>query len=265
MLGRFVVPAARLDELARASGARLAPAAEGEPWRLSALLGREPLADAALIAGFDGAWRGRFVVDTVELKAASEAEAEAALDVLPRGLTAYVELPLDPPPSLLALLRRRGARAKLRTGGVVPAAIPTPGEVADFIAACAAAGVPFKATAGLHHPLRSERALSYEPDSPRAPMHGFLNVFAAAVFARAGASSAELEALLREEDAAQIRLNAAGLGWRELHVSTATVAAARSEFATSFGSCSFAEPVADLQQLGVLAGSAPPPAPARTA
>jgi hypothetical protein len=227
MLGRFVVPAPRLDELARAAAAL----GDGEPWRLSALFGKEPLADAALVAAFDAAWHARFVVDAVELKAASAAEAEAALDVLPGNVTPYVELPLEPPPDALALLRRRGARAKLRTGGVVPEAIPAPAGVAGFIAACVAAGVPFKATAGLHHPLRAERALSYEPDSPRASMHGFLNVFAAAVFARVGASAAELEALLLEE---------------------ATVAAARREFATSFGSCSFAEPVADLQELGLL-------------
>ena len=36
---------------------------------------------------------------------------------------------------------------------------------------------------GLHHPIRAERALTYAPDSPRATMHGFLNVFAAAAFA----------------------------------------------------------------------------------
>ena len=153
---------------------------------------------------------------------------------------------------LLSTLRRRGARAKARTGGVVPDAIPDPADLARFIAACAAASVPWKATAGLHHPIRAERALTYEPGSPRAVMHGFLNVFAAAAFAGGGAPAADLEAVLREEDAAAFRLDEDGLSWRHLRVATAELARSRRDFASSFGSCSFAEPVADLRSLGVL-------------
>ncbi len=145
------------------------------------------------------------------------------------------------------------ARAKVRTGGVVPEAIPDPADLARFIAACATAGVPWKATAGLHHPVRGERALTYEPGGPRAVMHGFLNVFAAAAFARAGAALADLEAVLREEEASAFRLDEDGLAWRHLRVSADDVLEARRDFATSFGSCSFAEPVADLRALGVLA------------
>ena len=76
----------------------------------------------------------------------------------------------------------------------MPEAIPDPADLARFIAACAAAGVPWKATAGLHHPVRAEQALTYEPGAPRAVMHGFLNVFAAAAFAGGGAPLADLEA-----------------------------------------------------------------------
>ena len=83
-------------------------------------------------------------------------------------------------------------------------------------------------------------------------MHGFLNVFAAAAFAGGGAPAADLEAVLREEDAAAFRLDEDGLSWRHLRVSTAELARSRRDFASSFGSCSFAEPVADLRSLGVL-------------
>lgn len=253
MLGRFVVPAARLVELGRAADAHLPEPGTGEPWRLSALVGADPHTDAALVEAFNDSRAGRAVVDTVELKAASPAQTGEALAALPPGLVAFVEVRLDEPlDAMLATLKRRGARAKIRTGGVVPEAIPDPSDVARFIAACAAADVPWKATAGLHHPLRSERALGYETTSPRGVMHGFLNVFAAAVFARAGASLAKLDAVLREQDGAAFRLDDEGLRWRELHAATSAVAATRRDFAGSFGSCSFAEPVADLRALGVL-------------
>jgi hypothetical protein len=113
--------------------------------------------------------------------------------------------------------------------------------------------VPFKATAGLHHPIRAEQALTYEPGSPRAVMHGFLNLFAAAAFARAGADAAEIESVLQEADASAFRLDDRGLGWRHRHASIADLAETRRVFAASFGSCSFAEPVADLRELGLLA------------
>ena len=253
MLGRFVVPAARLVELGRAADVQLPDPGTGEPWRLSTLLGGDTHGDAALVDSWNASRAGRAVVDAVELKAASREQAEAALAALPVALTAYVEVGLDEGlDAMLAALKTLGARAKLRTGGVVPEAIPDPEDVARFIAACAAADVAWKATAGLHHPLRAERALTYEPASPRATMHGFLNVFGAAVFARAGATLAELDAVLREPLASAFRLDDEGLSWRQRHASTREITAARRDFASSFGSCSFAEPVADLQALGVI-------------
>jgi hypothetical protein len=213
------------------------------------------------VASFDRSHAGRAVVDAVELKAGSPEEAEAALEALPAGLAAFVEVPLgDELGGILAVLGRRGASAKARTGGVVPGAIPDPADLARFLAACAAAGVPFKATAGLHHAVRAEHALAYEPGSPRATMHGFLNVFAAAAFARAGAPASDLETVLREEDAT-FRLEGEALEWRGLRVEAEALASTRRGFAASFGSCSFAEPVADLRSLGVLAPESHPAHP----
>jgi hypothetical protein len=255
MLGRFVLPAGRLAELARAADSHLPEAGSGDPWRLSALLGPDVHGDSALVSAFNAKSAGRAVVDDVELKAGSAAEAEAALGALPPGLEAFVEVPLDGDlDAILAVLRARRARAKARTGGVVPEAIPAPGDVARFIGACARAGVPWKATAGLHHPVRAEHALTYSGDSPRAVMHGFLNVFAAGALARAGASASDLEAVLREGDPSALRLAADALAWRHLRASTDEVREARRSFATSFGSCSFSEPVAGLRELGVLGG-----------
>jgi hypothetical protein len=253
MLGRFVAPAGRLVELGRAAETLLPEPGAGEPWRVSALLGADLHGDGARVASWNVSHSGRATVDSVELKAVSPEEAEAALATLPPGLVAFVELPLASDlAGPLAVLKQRGARAKLRTGGVVPEAIPEPGDVAHFIVACAAAGVPFKATAGLHHPVRAEHALGYEAFSPHAVMHGFLNVFAAAAFAKYGSRAAEVEAVLREQDARAFVLDETGLAWRDRRLATEAIASVRRDFATSFGSCSFAEPVADLRALEVL-------------
>jgi len=254
MLGRFVLPAARLAELSRAADAYLPEPGGGEPWPLSALLGADTRGDAALVDSFNRAQAGRAAVDAVELKAGSPEEADEALEALPAWLAAFVEVPLDADPAaLLAVLKARGARAKVRTGGVVPEAIPGPPGLARFVAACAAAGVPFKATAGLHHPVRAEHALTYEPGAPRAVMHGFVNVFAGAALAQAGASLAELEALLSEGKPSAFRFEPDGLRWRGRVLPADALARARRELSLSFGSCSFAEPVADLRTLGVIA------------
>ena len=250
MLGRFVLPAARLGELGQA----LAGIAAGDgPWPLSALVGPDVASDAAQITAFEARAAGRARVDSVELKASTPAEAEAALAAVPAGMDAYVELPVgvDPGP-MLGVLRARGARAKIRTGGLTRDAVPEPAPVARFIAACADAGVPFKATAGLHHAVRAQHALTYAPDAPRAVMHGFLNLFAAAALAHAGAAI-DVEAVLSEQSAAAFRFGEDGLAWRQLRASTADLAGARASLAVSFGSCSFAEPVSDLRSLGLIA------------
>jgi hypothetical protein len=251
MLGRFVLPAGRLAELARAADAYLPEPGAGAPWRVSALLGADVHGDSALVTAFNAKSAGRAVVDAVELKAASPEEAAAALEALPAGLVPFVEVPLDGElDGHLAVLKTRGAPA--RPAPVAWCGPSRPQAVARFVAACAAAGVPWKATAGLHHPLRAEHALTYAEGAPRAVMHGFLNVFAAAAFARAGASLADLEGVLGEGDPLALRLGGDGLAWRHLRVSTDDLAETRRAFATSFGSCSFAEPVAELRSLGVL-------------
>jgi hypothetical protein len=254
MLGRFVLPAARLAGFARAADGLLPDGGAGAPWRLSALLGPDARGDSARVVSFNDAHAGRAVVDAVEAKATTAEETRDALDAVPPGIAAAVEVPLDAELApILAVLRERGARAKARTGGVVPEAIPEPAALARFMDACAAAGVGWKATAGLHHPLRAAHALTYASDAPRAVMHGFLNVFAAAALLAAGASAAEIELVLRETNAAAFRFTDEGLSWRLLGAPVAAVALARERAGASFGSCSFAEPVEGLRALGVIA------------
>jgi hypothetical protein len=159
------------------------------------------------------------------------------------GLPTYCEVPLA---------QVNGTFAKVRTGGLTPEAVPSSEQVAQFLFDAAARRIPFKATAGLHHPLRAEQALTYAPDSPRAPMHGFLNVFAAAAFAYEGMKFQSIVELLEERDPAALEFTDDDLRWSQYRIATDQVQAARRAFAHSFGSCSFEEPVTELRNLGLL-------------
>lgn len=145
-----------------------------------------------------------------------------------------------------------GEFAKIRTGGLAPEQIPSVPAVAAFICRQARDRRPFKATAGLHHPVRGVYPLTYERDSPRAVMHGFLNVLLAAAFAWHGHEDL-VEPILAEEDPAQLRFMEELAIWRGSELTTGKIVLARCDFIHSFGSCSFEEPVRDLQALGFLA------------
>jgi hypothetical protein len=136
---------------------------------------------------------------------------------------------------------------KLRCGGVTAAAFPGSEQVAFVICACRDAGASFKATAGLHHPVRSYRA------EVSTTMHGFLNVFGAALLAhehRLGPE--EVARILEEEDLAAFRFSDEAFSWRDRRVSTEAILRLRGSAVTSFGSCSFDEPREDLRLLGIL-------------
>jgi hypothetical protein len=157
----------------------------------------------------------------------------------------YCEVPITE----LDAVRDAGSFAKVRTGGVKPEGIPKVEEVAAFILACAERRLAFKATAGLHHPVRAEHALTYEADAPRAVMHGFLNMFLAAAFAWHG--DRDIAPVLAETDPKAFRFDDRA-HWRDKSLSAEHVRDARTDFAHAFGSCSFEEPVRDLQALGLL-------------
>jgi hypothetical protein len=136
---------------------------------------------------------------------------------------------------------------KIRCGGLNAAAFPSPSALACALAACSAAEVPWKATAGLHHPVRRHDTLL------QTAMHGFLNVFGAGILAHAHhLSEEELLPILEEEDPAAFRLDVHSFRWRDLAVTTDAIASARRTSVLSFGSCSFDEPRDDLRALGLL-------------
>lgn len=260
MLGRFVVHAARLDEFIAAMAPLQRAAPVVTPWRLSVLVGPDTESDIARVVEFNASGDGA-VVDAVEARAASVGGVERLAAVLPRGLHAYVEVPLgDDTGALVAAVATARLRAKARTGGVTHDLVPTPTAMARFLAACARHDVAFKVTAGLHHPLRADYPLTYAPDSPRATMFGFVNVFMAAALAHEGATEDLLERVLRETGRDAFHFDDDAARWRDCQLPTATIAHVRASFAIAFGSCSFREPVEELGLAGrPLLGRAPAP------
>lgn len=133
---------------------------------------------------------------------------------------------------------------KLRCGGMEAAAFPTVEQVAFVLTACRDVCVPVKFTAGLHHPFRHRDA------SLDVLAHGFLNVFTAGALAFIlRLDQNEVCKILADEDADHFHFDNDALDRQELLVTNDQIAIARRGFVTSFGSCSFDEPVEDLQRL----------------
>lgn len=248
-LGSFVLPIARLDELVAAASPRWRASSDETPWRLSVLAGIDPAADGAHISAFNAAFANVARIESLE----SRASTPLAVSHLARcgpGMQHFVEIPLsvDLPP-MVAAVRAIGASAKMRTGGVTPDAFPATRDVARFLRACADAGIAFKATAGLHHPVRSEYRLTYESKSARGTMFGYFNVFLAAALALDGATVDQMLVTLEGRSTAMLGIVDEAIRWEGLRVSTARLQEVRASFARSFGSCSFREPLDELETL----------------
>ena len=275
MLGRFILPASRLGEVeafaplfASGSPARfsiLGPAPEAEPdgWLNGA---REALGDSRQ-------WEAEypaFVADRFELKLPASLAVEPGLanllgdlDAAYReggddGPRAALEVPFSTHPEAVGPAAQAVADAngragrpafalKLRCGGVTPDLVPSVEALSAAIIEARDAGVPFKATAGLHHPLPNF------DEAVGARMHGYLGVFGGAVLARVHRLGADdLAEILDDAEADAWRLDEDGVAWRSLRASPAETADGRAHFALSFGSCSFDDPREDLRSLGWL-------------
>jgi hypothetical protein len=83
-------------------------------------------------------------------------------------------------------------------------------------------------------------------------MHGFLNVFLAAAFAQNGMNEEQLVEVLEERAPEAFVFESGRVVWRGEQLVRAHLTNARHLLALSFGSCSFTEPIEELQQLGLL-------------
>jgi hypothetical protein len=288
MLGRFICPAARLTELAPFLGGE---DLGNPPMRISALGrgGKDSQqildgtrADIEAIAEFKSRNGDTVVVDALELRWPAGVIESPSPTVCSRLLDNVVELIRSSDPSALNLVyeagfgrnwqvvlktlidsqgqyrlaRDAGQREtriafKIRCGGLEAPAFPSTTQVAFALAACRDAGVPVKATAGLHHPIRRfDTGL-------QVWMHGFLNLFVAGILGQCHAlEPSQLEAILEDEEASSFRFDEHRISWRDLTASTDAITWNRQNTVLSFGSCSFDEPREDLRALGLLGDTA---------
>lgn len=177
-------------------------------------------------AVLDGPLPAGSSVEAVEVRVGQDVAALSSL-----ASEVYVEVPLDYElEDRLDAISAHGCRAKVRCGG---AAAPSTEALAAFVSGCRARGLGFKSTAGLHHAVRANGG------------HGFLNLLAAVVFG-------DEESALAETDSGAFELDARAFSWRDRSASSAELALVRRSRFHSIGSCSFFEPVDELEALGVL-------------
>jgi hypothetical protein len=238
-LGRFIVDVHRVDELRAVATDAL------RNMRLSVIVSAPSAVD--LVSAFidEGV-----PIEAVELKAASTAEMQR-LAAAPK-IETYIEIPMGATSSaLLEIFAAAGAGVKLRMGGVVAEAFPPAAAVAEMLGALHRHGLAFKATAGLHHPLRARHPVTYAPDSPTGTMHGFINLVCAAALVHFGGNIGEAATILEEQDPGAWHLTPDAITWRSHTWSAEHIAEVRKQF-VAFGSCSFEEPTGELEKLGWL-------------
>jgi len=253
MLGRFVVQSARLGEFVEAAG-DLLPRDGKNRWQLAVTAGEDINETIKAVRDFNRANSAGAVADVLEVKANTVSKIENTVALLPADITAYFEVSTgEALADLVTTLSIKGQRAKLRTGGVTPDAFPSSKQIIRFVRTCMAANVPFKATAGLHHPIRCFKPLTYAPNAPQGTMHGFLNLLMMTGFARESYRTSLLEELMEEEFEEVFSFSEVGVQWRDGHaLSNAHLTWLRQRGMHSFGSCSFDEPIADLEAMGLL-------------
>jgi hypothetical protein len=275
MLGRFVCPAARLGELSPfveelfpLSGPPLAVAVLGRGGETVAEFMEGLRADLGAESEFSGQHGDRVSVDMLELRLPADVLPPAPPKKLgalrgslgpdlimwdfrgrKHGFKVLYEVSLGPDwrAWLTTALRLLPEGFKLRCGGPEAAAFPTSEQVAGVLTACARRNVPFKATAGLHHPIRHFDA------KLQTPVHGFLNVFGAGVLAAAlRLRERTVQTIIEDEDPSHFVFTDDAFRWKDKSAPVEAIVRARRDRVVSFGSCSFDEPRDDLRALGLL-------------
>ena len=239
-LGRFVVSADRIDEVRSAAGESFSE------MRLSLLVA--PNANLSAVSGLL-AEPGRVAF---ECKVGQAAEVEGIAARMPVASEFYFEIPMGADEELLDAIKASGARAKLRMGGVVAEAFPPAKAIVLMLQALAERKLAFKATAGLHHPIRSRHPFTYQADSAAGTMHGFLNLAFAATLLHSGGTAGEALHVLEEEDPKAWRVSRDAIECRAFRWDIDQLRAVREKFFISIGSCSFEEPIRDLESMGWL-------------
>jgi hypothetical protein len=241
MLGRFVVPAAQLARLKEAAALLVD---ETDAWPLAVTIGADVSADLTAVEQFHVPG---LAIDAIECKVASMLELEVFEGRALAIPNSFFELAVDD--AAAEMVDRIGSSSgmgKVRTGGLTAEAFPAAPDVIRLVAAFLGAGVAFKATAGLHHPITGDYPISYAADAPRQRMFGFVNLLVAVTALLERGDPARATAILEERDRRAIVMAPDGITWKDDHYDLEVLERAHREGFTCFGSCSFREPFDEL-------------------
>ena len=247
LLGRFIIPVSRLAELET-----LIADVPLIPWSLSVILSKNWQEELKHILNINN--QDRIAIASLEFKPLPPEEIKRAIDILPKGIESFFEIPLDENlEQYLSALRDTKALAKIRTGGLTADAFPNLDVLCRFIFASAQAQIPFKATAGLHHPLPGKYPVSYEPNSLATTMQGFLNLsILTALVDGQKINQSEALTVLQESSLNNFQFQEDKIAWKDHYLNLAEIQKTRQYFFRSFGSCSFQEPIDELRELQLL-------------
>lgn len=255
IVNRFICPASRLGELASVLEANRPEASFG----LSVIgtgavdaFSDSVKRDAEAIEDFEHKFEGQFFAEAYEVKAPENLKAGARAVQQLAPLDVFLEVPwgLEMNDKLHAIAEGGTLGAKARTGGLTKDAFPDSESLAAFLQECMNLDLPFKLTAGLHHPL------PHVEEQTGGSMHGFLNVLVAAALVQThDLSRAELVQLLGERDQKAFTFREKAVVWRGNDAGIDDIEEMRSLF-VGYGSCSVMEPIEGLTAMKLYKGAA---------
>ena len=184
-------------------GAGCARRRSDDRWRLTALLGADPDRDLERAREFNREHAAPRSIDSLEGKLVdARGHRTDRSRALGGEFALFVELPddRDHAPLIAALAARTALTERSELEASRPRRFLRRSASFDSFAAASTPGMSFKATAGLHHPLRAEYRLTYDADSPTGVMYGYLNVFVASALMTQGLSDADAVCVLEERD-----------------------------------------------------------------
>ncbi len=256
--GRFLIRASQLEELGAVA---MTTMVAGEvPWEVSVIFDLDAPQSADLAAAFHAEMQPAMTVSAAEARI-----IDPTIDGIERLFTtvgsinsdvvAFLEVTRSANTagqirSIAEIVKRSGrvGGAKLRCGGAIADLFPTAEEVAAFIQAAVDAGLPYKATAGLHQPVRhfNETLSVYH--------HGFLNMLMATAAAADGARLGTIIEIVSETDRSAFAVSPAFATWRDITLPGSALRRVRQNLFIAYGSCDFEEVVDSLRDMNLLGG-----------
>lgn len=242
LLGRFLLPVAVLPAFIKQC-LQKAALSTGGSWPLSLLIHTPTPELLAALPHYSH--HSRLSIAALEFSPQPPEAIAGIMARVPQGVDTFFEIPWTQSLDLyLPRLQTHQAWAKIRTGGTTAAAFPAVRPLAAFMAACGQARIPFKATAGLHHPFYGKYRL---PGATQVQMHGFLNIaIAASLTWQYQLTTAEIIPLL------QVTSLAGFAPWLETlnpDKLRRDLCLSRQQFFKGFGACSFRVPRDSLADL----------------